>query len=214
MTALSSTKQWTATFSKIISVIFHPLFIPTYFFIYLLKFYAYEFAGMNSIVSVQRTVGVFVTTAFLPAFTVFLLWRLQFIQNIYIRTQKERIIPYVAIMFFYWWMFYLSRNFTDQPIILKPFFLGTFICSAVGLILNNFFKISMHGMAMGVWVIASIASNFILNGWVVGPMMLVIIIAGMVCSARLLLNEHKPFELYTGLIIGMLCEGFALYSSL
>ncbi|MFX9915856.1 hypothetical protein ABTP64_18780, partial [Acinetobacter baumannii] len=80
---------------------------------------------------------------FFPAFSVFLLYQLKFIENIYLRSQKERIAPYIITMIFYWWMWYLSRNFTDQPEVLRFFFLGIFLSTVVGLIANNFFKISM-----------------------------------------------------------------------
>ena len=65
------------------------------------------------------------TNTFFPAFAVFLFARLKLSDSIFLRTQKERIIPYVITMFFYWWMYYLSRNFLDQPIVLKYFY---FIC--------------------------------------------------------------------------------------
>ncbi|MFM9735923.1 hypothetical protein, partial [Streptomyces niveiscabiei] len=61
-------------------------------------------------------------------------------------------------MFFYWWMYYLSKNFTDQPVVLKFFFMGIFITTVFGLILNNYYKISMHAMGAGGLVTAIILS--------------------------------------------------------
>ena len=88
-------------------------------------------------------------TAFFPAFAVFLLWRLKLSESIYLRTQKERIIPYFVTMFFYWWMYYLSKNQTDQPAVLKFFYFGIFWSSIIGVIINNFIKISLHTIAAG-----------------------------------------------------------------
>ena len=109
--------------ASIVSYVFHPLFIPTYVFLFLLKAFPYEFADITDWQLQMRLFGVFWLTAFFPAFAVFLLWRLKFSESIFLRTQKERIVPYVISMFFYWWMYYLSRNFQDQPIVLRFFFM-------------------------------------------------------------------------------------------
>jgi hypothetical protein len=79
----------------------------------------FEFVGITEWQLNMRLFSVAWLTAFFPAFAVFLLWRLKLSDSIFLRTQKERIIPYVITMFFYWWMYYLSRNFTDQPIALQ-----------------------------------------------------------------------------------------------
>ncbi len=84
--------------------------------------------------------SVFWLTAFFPAFAVFLLWRLKFSDSIFLKTQKDRIIPYVIVMFFYWWMYYLSRNFADQPIGFKIFLLWYFYCKRHWTYSESFYK--------------------------------------------------------------------------
>ena len=96
-----------------------------------------------------KAISVFLNASFFPAFAVFLLWRLKFIETIFLRTQKDRIIPYIITMIFYWWMWYLSRTFTDQPDVLKFFYFGIFLNTVFGLVINNFIKISMHAMGAG-----------------------------------------------------------------
>jgi len=146
---VDATRKISKWIASAFSYVFHPLFIPTYVFIFLMKAFPYEFADIQDWQLKMRLFGVFMWTAFFPAFAVFLLWRLQFSESIFLRTQKERIVPYVITMFFYWWMYYLSRNFNDQPIVLRFFFMGIFIATVLGLILNNYFKISLHGMGVG-----------------------------------------------------------------
>jgi hypothetical protein len=193
-------------FAKLVSYIFHPIFIPTYFFIYLMQYFPYEFAGITEWQLKMRFFGVFWLTAFFPAFAVFLLWRLKFSDSIFLRTQKERIVPYIITMFFYWWMYYLSRNFTDQPDALKFFFMGIFIATVVGLIVNNYFKISMHGMGVGGIATAFILTSFhyeTANGI---PISIALIVTGLVCTARLIVSDHSVKEIYTGLFAGVLCQ--------
>src|ERR1700754_2339722 len=87
----------------LLSYIFHPLFIPTYVTAFLLYLDPYAFAGMSDKFKTFRLLSVLVNTAFIPAFSVFLMWRLKLIQSIFMRTVKERVIPYAASMIFYFW---------------------------------------------------------------------------------------------------------------
>ena len=199
--------------AKIISYIFHPLFIPTYVFFWLLIRFPYQFAGITPMALFARKITVFWMTAFFPAFSVFLLWRLKFIDNIMLRTQKERIAPYMITMIFYWWMWYLSRNFTDQPMVLKFFFLSIFFATILGLVLNNFFKISMHGMGVGGLLVFIIITNFYYHTYLGIDIAIVTLITGIVCTARLILWEHNNFEVYSGLIVGVLCQLIAFLVS-
>src|SRR4051812_46214989 len=83
------------------SFLFHPLFIPAYLAAFLIYLHPYAFSDFNRHQKLLRLISVVLITGFFPAFTVFLLRRLGFASTIFLRTQKERIIPYVASMFFY-----------------------------------------------------------------------------------------------------------------
>ena len=196
---------------KLISYVFHPLFIPSYIFYLLIRVFPFEFAGINQWELNMKTFSVFWMTAFFPGFAVFLLWRLKFIDNIYLRTQKERIIPFFITMFFYWWMYYLSRNFTDQPIVLKFFYFGIFISTSIGVIINNFIKISLHGMAMGGALTAIILFSLFYNAPISIIILVAILLTGLVSTARLLVSNHSTLEIYTGLIVGAICQIAAYY---
>jgi hypothetical protein len=192
--------------AHLLSYVFHPLFIPTYFFLYLMQVLPFEFVGITDWQLKMRLFSVAWLTAFFPAFAVFLLWRLKLSDSIFLRTQKERIIPYVITMFFYWWMYYLSRNFTDQPIALKFFYLGIFVASAIGMTVNNFMKVSLHAMGIaGITTSIVLVSVFypVTNAlWV--P--LAIVLTALVISARLVVSDHSKKELIVGLFIGVFTQ--------
>jgi|SRR4051812_5303843 hypothetical protein len=197
--------------AKIISYIFHPLFIPTYIFLWLASRFPFEFAGISPTGLMLRKISVFWLTAFFPAFSVFLLWRLKFINNIFLKTQKERIIPYIIIMIFYWWMWYLSRNFSDQPEVLKFFFLGIFYATVPSLILNNFFKISMHAIGVGSVLTFVILTCFYYQLYFGADIAIITLITGIVCTARFIVSDHTNLDVYSGLIVGALCQLIAYW---
>lgn len=209
-----SNPSWPAVvsvFAKLLSYLFHPLFIPTYFFLYLMQYYSFEFAGITDWQLKLRLFGVFWMTAFFPAFAVFLLWRLKFSSGIFLRTQKERIVPYIITMFFYWWMHYLSRNFPNQPEVLKFFYTGIFICSVAGLLANNSYKISMHAMGAGGLAAALILTSFQYQNTDGIAISIALLVAGFISTARLILKEHSFKEVYTGLAAGAICQLLSYY---
>ncbi len=197
--------------AQLISYILHPLFIPTYFFLYLMQVVPFEFASITDWQLKMKLFSVFWLTAFFPAFAVFLLWRLKFSDSIFLKTQKDRIIPYVIVMFFYWWMYYLSRNFSDQPIVLKYFYFGIFIASAIGLIVNNFIKVSLHAMGMGGLLasVVLVGLKYPINNIIWD--MVMILITGMVVSARMMVSDHTKNELTIGLGIGIITQTLAYF---
>jgi lipopolysaccharide export LptBFGC system permease protein LptF len=103
-------------------------------------------------------------------------------------------------------MYYLSRNFTDQPAVLKFFFMGIFISTSIGLVFNNFIKISLHAMAAGGAVMAIILFSYYYQvpfGFFIS---LALILAGMICTSRLLVSDHTQAEIYYGLLVGSGCQ--------
>jgi len=192
--------------AHLLSYVLHPLFIPTYFFLFLMQVLPFEFVGISEWQLNMRLFSVAWLTAFFPAFAVFLLWRLKLSDSIFLRTQKERIIPYVITMFFYWWMYYLSRNFTDQPVALKFFYLGIFVASAIGMTVNNFMKVSLHAMGIaGLATAIILVSVFYPVNNVIWVLLAVALVA-LVISARMVVSDHSKKELIVGLLIGVFTQ--------
>jgi hypothetical protein len=86
--------------AKVISVIFHPLFIPVYISCFLLYYTPLfpQFTDDNKLLLLLRFLIMY--TVF-PLVTILLAKGLGFVQSIYLRTQKDRIIPYVACGMYY-----------------------------------------------------------------------------------------------------------------
>jgi hypothetical protein len=202
---------WLRLPAQVISYVCHPLFVPLYIFLFLVAQFPYEFAGITVWQLKMRIFGVFWMTAFFPAFAVFLMWRLKFSDSIFLRTQKERIVPYVITMFFYWWMYYLSRNFTDQPAVLKFFYMGIFIATVAGLILNNYFKISLHAIGAGGGMAAIILFAMYYSAPIGIPITVATVGTGIVCTSRFLVSDHTAKEIYVGLFVGIVCQMIAYW---
>lgn len=196
--------RWIAHF---ISVIFHPLFIPAIVTWYLVFLQPGLFTGYSAHEKKMVLIRVGYNTIFFPALTVLLLKAIGFLKNIYLKTQRERIIPYIATNIFYFWTYLVLKNQEGTPTILTSFVLGIFLASSLALIANIYFKISMHGLGIGAF--SGIMLLLIFTGFpyaIFLPAMIVFILTGVVATSRLIVSNHSPFEIYTGILIGILSQ--------
>ena len=106
----------------------------------------YLFTGYSSFIKIRIFAQAAVNFTFFPLVTVLLLKGLNFIDSIYLRTQKDRIIPFVACMIWYFWVWYVWNNYGqtndgDIPRLVVQFALATFISTIIGLMVNIKIKV-------------------------------------------------------------------------
>ena len=205
------------TIAYFFSFFFHPLLILTYMLVILLLVNPYLFGVNNISENKVLIVLVFLSTFFIPAFSVLMMKFLGLIDSLEMKTKNERIGPYIATGIFYLWMF---RNLLDNPNIplaYKIFVLGATIGLFVAFFFNIFTKVSMHALGMGGLVAMTLITMlmFSYDSFTVeianmgsydipiyALFMGVIIIAGMVSTSRLILDAHDLKDIYGGFVIG------------
>jgi hypothetical protein len=199
--------------ARIFSFIFHPLFIPVYLAWIILQTQSILFSSLT--VDGRRFFipRFILLNTFLPLFSILLMKQLGFISSIYLRTQRDRIIPYVVCMIFYWWGWYTFNHqpeFSRLPVIVT---LATFLGCVGGLMANINMKVSMHAIAAAVMTSFIIYLGFtqeISSGIYISGS---ILLTGIICTARFIDSDHSPKEIYTGLVIGILAFLAAVYFS-
>lgn len=192
------------TAAKIISYLFHPLFIPVYVGLFFIKGMRL-FSGLDEWRQSLLLIQFFVNYTLLPLITVLVAKGVGFIESIYLRTQRDRIIPYIAVMIFYFWVWYVFRNqgFPKEAVM---FSLAAFLSICIGVFVNSFFKVSMHALSLGV-VICLLLIISLQSSTNMGPYLSIgLLLAGLVCTSRLILNDHQPFDVYAGLFLGALAQ--------
>ena len=195
----------------LLSYLFHPIFIPLYVLLFIVYMHPSYFAGFSDS-SKLRTILILVQNAiFYPLFCVLLLKGVGFIQSVFLRTQRDRIIPYIACGIFFFWTFLVFKNQGVFHRIVPSFMLGVFLASSAALIANIYFKISMHALGLGgmLGTFGVIAFSYsMLMTW---PLSIALLITGLVCTARLLITDHTPRDIYGGLVVGILAQAVAAY---
>jgi hypothetical protein len=192
--------------AKIISFIFHPVFVPVYVVGFLIYIHPYLFVGFSGWNKSITLIQAFVMFTFFPVVTVLLLKALKFINTIYLHTQKDRIIPFVACGIWYFWIWYVWHNLPEYPIAAVQFALAIFMAASIGLLANIYMKVSMHAITMGVMVTFILLLAFTQDISFGIYISLALFIAGLVCTARFIVSDHTQKEVYVGLLVGIISQ--------
>ena len=194
-------------FAKLFSYVFHPLFIPLYATWYLVFIHHSYFAGFGEQAKTWVILRVALNMVFFPALTVLLLKGVGFIESVFLKKQKDRIIPYMAAGIFFFWMYLVFRNQPEIPKIITAFTFGVFLASSAALLANIYFKISMHAIGWGgmLGLMIVVLNNNPGSPFTV-PLMIVIFITGIVCTSRLIVSDHTQKDIYAGLFCGFICQ--------
>ena len=194
-------------FAHFFSYVFHPLFVPLYVIAFLVFFHPSYFAGFTAYEKYKVLLATALNTVFFPALAVLLMKGLGFIKSVFLRTQQDRIGPYLSSMIFYFWTAWVFFKTEPQlALILPSFMTGVFLTTVVGLLSNIYFKISMHAMGMGGMLglfLIVMLYNTMLMTW---PLSIALLITGLVCTSRLIVSDHTTKEVYWGLFFGLLCQ--------
>ena len=201
----------TKIFANLFSYLFHPLFIPLYLTLFLLYIHPSAFAGFSAFEKKQTAFIVALNLLFFPLMSVLLLKAVGFIDSLFLKTQKDRIIPFIACGIFFFWAYTVFKEQPQYPRILVSYIFGIFLASSAALLANIYFKVSMHAIGVG-GLLGSFFILFYTNSMqMTWPLCAVLLITGLACTSRLILKAHRPFDIYGGLLIGIISQLAAAY---
>lgn len=191
---------------KILSVLFHPLLMPSYGFLILLYSRNYIATFIPADVKLIILCGTFVFTFLFPAINALILLRMGRIQSLEMETPRERIVPYASTAVYYFALFYLFHNIEYFPTIFKVVILGAGISILITLLITFWWKISAHAVGIGGIIGALLGTMYRTQMDLLPYLILMLFITGIVSYARLKLAAHSPSQVYTGILLGVMVE--------
>ncbi len=190
--------------ASLFSYIFHPIFVPVYVVAFLLFIHPYQFIGFSDKQKIQTLIQAILMYTFFPLITVLLLKGLAFIPTIFLKTQKERYIPLIACMTCSFWMWNVWKNLPDYPHEAVVFAFAAFMGTIIAWLVNIYMKVSLHAISMGVAVASMFYLAFTQNLNFGIYLSVVILTAGLVCTARFIVSDHSSREVYAGFVGGII----------
>ncbi len=189
--------------ARIISVVFHPLLMPTYIIAVLMQLNVY-FALMIPFDAKWKIIAlVFITSALFPSMILLGMYRLGLVSTLSMDRREDRLYPYIATSFFFFLSAYMIWKINIPPVYFYCL-LGAAILALSTLVVNVFWKISAHTVSMG-GVIGAFAGlhalMFIDLLWLIS---ISILLGGLVGFARLRAGSHSQAQVYSGYLLGFL----------
>ena len=196
--------------AKIISILFHPLFMPIIGLFIIFNTDSYINYAIPD--ELKRAVLLLIGTSTfaIPLLLTLLLLNRGLIKSIGMETQKERVIPYAMTIIFYVFTLYMMKQAPIPPIIFK-FVIGASLSVIVAFTVNIKWKISAHMIGIGGLVGALFCISIMLEVYITPYIILALLVAGLVGSSRLILKAHTPLQVYVGFAVGIICQIITLY---
>jgi membrane-associated phospholipid phosphatase len=192
--------------ARVVSILFHPLLFPTYGALLILLTNPNLFGYFGERVHTVWLIIIFALTFLFPVIWLVMMKRLEMIDNFQLETAKERIIPFIATATFYLWTAWMFKPSITMKIpsnlLIFYMMLGACVAISVAFFINVFSKISLHSIAAGSLLGLTMALIRFSTYDLRLLMLAVIFIAGIIGSARLVLNAHSPREVFTGYFVG------------
>ena len=188
--------------SKIISIIFHPLLIPTYTLLIVFNsgtFYSYIPFHTQRVFYVL----IALTTFVIPISIMPFLLNLKIVSSFMLQERKDRIIPLIITSISYFFTLYLlSRLPFHVPEFINIFVFSSAILIFTTLIISLKWKISAHAIGIGGLLGSIIIFSIAYYANLIYIVALIAFISGLVGYSRLFLQEHKPLQVYSGFVLG------------
>ena len=213
--------------ARVVSWVFHPLLMVTYMLVLLLLVNPYLF-GVRNITEANSQyllLRILMSSFVIPAIAALMLKLLGMVNSLEMESNEERYIPYIITGAFYTWLSINLFYNSDIPKIFSAAMIGATMALFIAFFINIFSKISAHAVGVGGLLAMTIImvntvsydtfslyfGNFgSAEVGVVLILLLIIVITGLVGTARLLLDAHDPGDIYGGYLVGFISQFIAL----
>ena len=195
--------------AKMLSVVFHPLFIPLYglLIIYssptLLSFIPLQVKRMILVLVVANNV-------LLPTALAIVLYARGAITSLHARRRSERILLLTfALLMYCLTAFVLLR--IQVPTLFKAYLVSIAVVTLVTLLITVKYRISMHSIGFGGLLVLLIFMISLYHISMVWQLFAVVLAGGAVMSSRIYLEDHSPDEVWSGLFAGAAVMAVSLF---
>ncbi|MCH3994762.1 MAG: phosphatase PAP2 family protein [Prevotella sp.] len=188
--------------ARVMSMIFTPFYLPLLGLVIL-----FLFSYMSLLpFSYKLTVILFVylLTILLPTFLIHLYRKHQGWKAIDLRRKERRIVPYIISIVCYFFCIYIMNRF-HVPRFISIIVVAALVVQMICALINVWWKISTHSAAIGGVAGALLAFAEIFTYDPTWWLCLVLIIAGAVCSSRMILRQHSLSQVTAGFFVGLIC---------
>lgn len=181
--------------------------MPVYGLLFLMWCNPFVFYAIDSPQGIGVISVVILNSIVLPLIMLVILYRSKLIDDLKLNQRKQRAIPFLIMIFFFFWTYFVVRHRLQMPELMTDIMWGAFLSIMAAYLINVvYFKISLHAIGMGNFIALIIAASFFSLYGLAGALAVGIIVAGLVGTSRLVLNAHEPREVFMGYLVGFVAQ--------
>lgn len=189
--------------AKVLSVLFTPFYLPI---LGLLILFIFSYLSLLPLTyKLFLLLMFYLFTVFLPTALIRFYRRYQGWTLIELGSRERRAIPYVISIFSYLLCYYIMAA-THVPHFMGSILIAALVIQVACAIINLFIKISTHTAAIGGVTGALLPFSVIFSFNPVWWLCIVLLLAGMVGTSRMILRQHSLRQVVLGYLAGVACS--------
>jgi hypothetical protein len=202
-------KGWQTKTAELLSVIFHPLFIPLYGLLII-----YSSPTLLSFIPSRLKMLIFLlvltNNVLLPLALAAVLWVRGAITTFNARDRNERVILLTFALVMYTLTALLLLRM-QVPNLFRAYFISIAVVTLITLLITTFYRLSLHAAGIGGLLVLIIFMVVFYDINTVWQLTTVVVVGGAVLSSRIWLDDHSPSEVWTGMVAGATVMGLSLF---
>ena len=193
--------------ARVVSMVFTPFYLPIVGLMAL--FFLSYLSLMPTAYKLQVLTLVYFFTILLPTVLIHLYRKFNGWNLIELGHREKRMVPYVISILCYFFCVYI------MDILHIPHFMGTIVSAALAIqivcaLINVWWKISTHTSAIGGVAGALFVFGELFGFNPVWWLCLVMILAGVMGTSRMILRQHSLAQVVAGFWVGVICSVLGL----
>ena len=193
--------------ARIMSMLFTPFYLPL---VGLVALFLFSYMSLLPLAyNLPMLLRVYISTILMPSLLIHLYRKFQGWTSKELGRKERRVVPYLISILCYFGCFFLME-YRNTPRVISIILVAALVIQMVCALINVWWKISTHTAAIGGvaggLVVYSIAFSFNPIWWLA----FVILLAGMVGTARMILRQHTLAQVVTGFLVGVVCALFII----
>ena len=195
--------------AEILSVVFHPIFIPLYGLIII-----YSSNTLHSFLPLQLKRMIFIlvmaNNVLLPMALATVLYARGAISTFNARDRNERVLLLTFSLVMYSLTAFLLLRM-QVPGLFRAFFIAIAVVTLITLLITVFYRISLHASGIGGLLALVLFMAGLYHIGMVWQTVAVLLTGSAVLSSRIYLEDHSPAEVWSGFFAGAAIMGLTLF---
>lgn len=187
--------------ARVMSMLFTPFYLP---FIGLVALFVFSYMSlMPWQFKLMVLTMVYLFTILIPTLLIHGYRRYQGWTTIEIGQKERRMVPYIVAILCYFSCYYLMSTMRI-PQFMANILVAALVIQVVCAIINVWWKISTHTAAIGGFAGALLAFSMLFSFNPLWWFCVIMVIAGMVGTSRMILRQHSLLQVIAGFLVGVI----------